>query len=240
MLWYSQSMEETLKNKLKNYKTPKKAVEIVRNTKVVFLVGISGAGKDTLRKELLFSGAFHHIVSHTTRSPRHNLGVLEQDGLDYHFVDFKKIEKMLENQEFVEAKMFSNNIYGTSIAEIQVAHDDNKVALSDLEVQGVAEYMSISSTVRPIFLLPPNYEVWQDRLKQRYHDNEIDPTDMSRRIQTAKQELQEAFTKDYFYFVVNDSVDKSLKQVKDIAYGSSDGYDINLAKELIKSLLDSI
>ena len=87
---------------------------------------------------------------------------------------------MLENQEFVEAKMFSNNIYGTSIAEIQVAHDDNKVALSDLEVQGVAEYMSISSTVRPIFLLPPNYEVWQDRLKQRYHDNEIDPTDMSR------------------------------------------------------------
>lgn len=230
-------MEESIKEKLAAYKTPAQAVDIVKNTRVVFLVGVSGAGKDTIRKELLATGDFHHIVSHTTRPPRHNLGVLEQDGVDYHFVDLKKIEEMLDNNEFIEAKIFSNNVYGTSIAEIQAAHDAGLIAISDLEIQGVVEYMAISPTVKPIFLLPPSYEVWQERLEKRYHENDIDPIDISRRLQTAKVELQEALDKDYFYFVINKDLETSIQQVEAIANGTFGKESTDEARALAKDLL---
>lgn len=230
-------MEERLKEKLAAYKTPPGAVDIVKNTKVVFLVGVSGAGKDTIRKELLATGDFHHIVSHTTRPPRHNHGILEQDGVDYHFVDFKKVERMLDSNEFIEAKIFSNNVYGTSIAEIQASHDAGLIAISDLEIQGVVEYMAISSTVRPIFLLPPSYEIWQERLKKRYHENDIDPIDISRRLQTAKVELQEALNKDYFYFVINKELDSSIQEVEAIANGTLGKESTEEARALAKDLL---
>ncbi len=230
-------MEERLKQKLSAYKTPPEAVKVVSNTAIVFLVGISGAGKDTVRKELLATGDFHHIVSHTTRPPRHNHGVLEQDGVDYHFVDVKKVENMLDNKEFIEAKIFSNNVYGTSIAEIQAVHDAELIAISDLEIQGVAEYMAISPAVKPIFLLPPSYEIWQERLKRRYHDNDIDPIDISRRLQTAKVELQEALEKDYFYFVINNDLETSIQQVEAIANGTLAKESTKEARTLAKDLL---
>lgn len=230
-------MEERLKQKLSAYKTPPEAVKVISNTAIVFLVGISGAGKDTVRKELLATGDFHHIVSHTTRPPRHNHGVLEQDGVDYHFVDVKKVENMLDNKEFIEAKIFSNNVYGTSIAEIQAVHDAELIAISDLEIQGVAEYMAISPAVKPIFLLPPSYEIWQERLKRRYHDNDIDPIDISRRLQTAKVELQEALEKDYFYFVINNDLETSIQQVEAIANGTLAKESTKEARTLAKDLL---
>lgn len=233
-------MEESLKTKLGNYKTPPEAVDIVKNTPVVFLVGVSGAGKDTIRKELLATGDFHHVVSHTTRPPRHNHGVLEVDGVDYHFVDFDRVEQMLDNDEFIEAKIFSNNVYGTSIAEIQDSHDAGLIAISDLEIQGVAEYMTISPTVKPIFLLPPSYEVWQERLKKRYHENDIDPVDMSRRLQTAKVELQEALDKDYYYFVINKDLQTSIAQVEAIANGKPDKESTIEAKQLASDLLSKL
>ena len=233
-------MEENLKEKLAAYKTPLQAADIVKSTRVVFLVGVSGAGKDTVRKELLATGDFHHIVSHTTRPPRHNHGVLEQDGVDYHFVDFKKIEQMLDNTEFIEAKVFSNNVYGTSIAEIQAAHDARLIAISDLEIQGVSEYMAISPTVKPVFLLPPSYEIWQERLKRRYHENDIDPIDISRRLQTAKVELQEALDKDYFYFVINNDLESSISTVEAIANDAVGKESTEEARAVAKDLLSKL
>ncbi len=131
---------------------PAKAVDLIRSTRIVFLVGVTGAGKDTVIRELLKSGAYHCIVSHTTRPPRLNHGVLEQNGVDYHFVDEPTVETMLGDGGFVEAKQFSGNIYGTSVAEIQMAHDEGKIAITEIEVQGVAEYRNVSDHVIPSFL----------------------------------------------------------------------------------------
>ena len=136
-----------LQQKLKDYQVPQEAIELIQKTKVAFLVGVSGAGKDTVMKQLLATGKYHYIVSHTTRKPRENQGILEQNGVDYHFIDLETAETMLDNQAYIEAKMYSGNIYGTSVAEIQQAYADNKVAISDIEVQGVAEYKAVAPSV---------------------------------------------------------------------------------------------
>lgn len=225
-----------LKQKLEHYKPSAATIKLIQDTQILLLVGVSGAGKDSIKHRLLKTGQYHHIVSHTTRQPRENHGVPEQDGLAYHFINLDKAEKLLDAGAFVEAKMYSGNIYGTSVAEIQKAHDDHKIALTDLEVQGVAEYKAISPAVQALFILPPSFEVWQERLKSRY-DNDIDPEDINRRMQTAKLELREALQKDYFWFVINDGLDQAVEAVNAIAHGLPDGNESEAARTLAKELL---
>lgn len=210
-------MDNELLDLINNYQTPQKAIDLINESRVVFLVGVSGAGKDTLLKELLKTDDYKLIVSHTTRPPRANLGVQEVDGQDYHFIGQDQAKIMLKNQEFVEAKKYSDNIYGTSIEEIENAKNENKIAISDIEVQGVAEYRAVSDKVIPIFILPPSYEAWQERLNSRYGEQKIDEEDIAKRMQTAKLELKEALEKDYFEYVVNDDLEAAIKTVDEIA-----------------------
>jgi guanylate kinase len=153
-----------LKQKLDQYKPSAATIELVKNTPITMLVGVSGAGKNSISDRLLKTGHYHWIISHTTRQPRENQGVAEQNGREYHFINFAQAEDMLDSGAYVEAKWYGGNIYGTSAAEIQAAHDEGKVALGDVEVQGVAEYMSISDNICAIFVVPPSYEAWRERL----------------------------------------------------------------------------
>jgi guanylate kinase len=210
-------INENLINKLKSYKVPAAAVEVIRSAKIVFLVGVTAAGKDTVINELLKSTDYHCIVSHTTRPPRYNHGELEQDGIHYHFINLQEVERMLDNNEFIEAKIYSGNIYGTSVAEIQAAKDKSKIAITEIEVQGVAEYRAVSDTVLPIFLLPPDFQTWQSRLMKRYGEK-IDQEDLRKRMETAREELQEALDKDYFEFVINDQLESTISVVDQIAH----------------------
>lgn len=213
-------MEENLKQKLDNYKIPKNAIQLIKDTKMVFVVGVTAAGKDTIRKRLVGKGGYHPVVSHTTRPPRNNHGVLEQNGIDYHFIDFPTADRMLRDDGYVEAKIYSGNIYGTSVAEIQKAHDEDRIAITDIEVQGVAEYKAIADNVVAIFLLPPDFATWQKRLESRYIASNIDPQDMQKRLLTAKAELSEALTKPYFEYVINKDLDETVRVVDEIAHGN--------------------
>lgn len=213
-----QVMEAKLQKLIDEYKVSAEATDIVAATRIVLLVGISGAGKDTIKHKLLKTGKYHHIVSHTTREPRENSGVLEKDGVDYHFISKARALEMLENNEFVEAKQYGNNVYGTSVAEIQKARDDGKIAITDIEVQGVAEYKAISSNVIAQFILPPNYDEWQRRLRERYGVKGIDPEDLKRRTQTAITELKEALNKNYYHFVISDDLNEAVSSANSIAH----------------------
>jgi guanylate kinase len=231
---------DAVKQKLSAYEPSAVTIELIRKTPIVLLVGVSGAGKDSIKHKLLESGDYHHIVSHTTREPRENKGIMEQDGREYHFISLAEAEKMLDDRTFVEAKMYSGNIYGTSAAEIQTARDDGNIALTDIEVQGVVEYKAIAPNVQAIFVLPPSYDVWQQRLKSRYKESDISPTDIMRRMQTADSELKEALQKDYFRFVINDELDEAVKVVDAIAHGAPAGQESETARQLAQELLTQL
>ena len=233
-------MNENLLKKLQDYRVPESVKELVRNTNVVFTVGVTAAGKGTITKKLLETGKYHRIVSHTSRAPRLNHGVLEQEGVDYHFVDYETIEKMLDNGGFVEAKQFSGNIYGTSVAEIQMAHDEGKIAITDIEVQGVAEYKSFAENVVAVFLLPPDFKTWQKRIKGRYEGGPLDLEDMKKRMYTAIIELKEAFEKPYFEYVVNDDIDMAVKVVDELAHGNFSPRKNSEAKAVAEHLLEEL
>jgi guanylate kinase len=233
-----------LEERIRTYEPAETAVELIRQTKIVLLVGVSGAGKDTIKNQLLKRPDYHHIVSHTTRPPRANHGVMETDGVEYHFIDLPTAQSMLEKHGYIEAKFYSGNIYGTSIAEIQMAHDEGKVAITDMEIQGVDEYIDFdASTVKPIFILPPDYETWQQRLSRRYGDGIGEHSaDLARRLETSKIELRHALESEYYYLVVNDDVDAAVATVDQIAHSTepADHYRDEKLLNIVRGLLESL
>lgn len=198
---------------LANYSPNESVRELVRQAPLLLLVGISGAGKDSIKKELLATGDFYDFISYTTRAPRYNNGILEKDGKEYHFVTREKMEQLLRSGDMIEAKQYSDNIYGTGAEDLREAIRANKIALNDIEVQGVAEYKRIDPNVHAVFVLPPSYTVWRDRFVARYGDGDVDEEDWQNRLVTAKTELQTALASGYYDFVINDSLDQAVEQV---------------------------
>lgn len=60
--------------------------------------------------------ASHSFLSDTTRPRRDN----EVDGQDYHFVvSREQMEKDIQDNKFIEAGQFNDNLYGTSIQSVR-------------------------------------------------------------------------------------------------------------------------
>lgn len=200
-----------------NYSPSQAAIELVKSTKIVLLVGIAGAGKDTIKQRLLENTMFRDIVSHTTRLPRVNNGVTEVEGKDYHFIDTKTALCMAASHEFVEIKQVHDTIYGTSVGELQRAKDANRIAITDIDVQGVDEYKALSSAVIAIFILPPSYTVWRDRLARRYATPEEFAAEWPKRRASAIKELERVLAVPYYHFLINDDIDRAVRVAAEMA-----------------------
>lgn len=205
-----------LEDLIADYQPTEQAVTLVRNSKLVLLAGISGAGKDTIKKRLLQKPVFRDIVSHTTRTPRLNNNRPEIDGVDYHFIDLETAERMLKNHEFIEAKFVHGTVYGTSVAELQAAHSQNRIAITDIDVQGVAEYKQLSEKSISIFIVPPDYTTWLMRLRSRYTTEAEFQKEWPKRRASSIKELTHALEVSYYHVIVNDDLDRAERVVCEI------------------------
>ena len=208
----------TLEQMIAAYEPTTETVALVRDSQITLLVGISGAGKDTIKKHLLEKDGYSDIISHTTRAPRMNNGVPEQDGRDYHFVLPEAARTMLANHDFIEAKLVHDTVYGTSTAEVRRAHDAHKIAITDIDVQGVDEYKELSQDVVAIFILPPSFATWRERLMQRYESVEAFALEWPKRRTSAIKELQQALSVPYYHFIINDDLARSVLVADEIAH----------------------
>lgn len=230
-----------IKTLVHNYRTPDAAEEIVQTTQIILLVGISGAGKDTIKKQLLARDDYMDIISHTTRAPRSNDGVVEIDGADYYFIDMDQAQRMLAQHEFIEAKYVHGTIYGTSIAAVQRAQEQNKIAVTDLDVQGVDEYKTISQDVKALFILPPDYATWRKRLHQRYATADEFAAEWPKRRKSAINELSHALEVPYYHFIINDELERAVRVVDEIAHrGDAFNRHDDEARLRARDLLDTI
>lgn len=231
-----------LAQKIAMYQPDEAAKKIVSATKIVLLVGISGAGKDTIKHQLLDQPGFMDIVSHTTRAPRENRGVMERDGEAYHFISEATASDMIDRHEFVEVKFVHGTIYGTSVAAIKRIKNAGNIATTDIDVQGVDEYKKISQKVVAIFILPPSYQEWRRRLRARYSTEAEFTEEWRRRYPGAIQELTHALEVPYYHFVINDNLDEAVRIVGEIAkkpdvYNRKDDEARLAARDLLDELI---
>jgi guanylate kinase len=235
-------LDERLIQKVAQYSPSQQALDPIRNAPLLFTVGITAAGKNALLQRLLETHPDEYIflISHTSRAPRANHGIMERDGVEYHFVDLETIDTMLDTQAFIEAQVIHNAwVSGSSIAEVQKAQEEHRISTTDIDVQGIDVYVQLGLNAKPVFILPPSYDVWMERLLQRY-EGKPHQHDLVLRMQSAIREIEHALSVDHFYIVINDDLDEAVEVVNDIAHGAPVDPHYHKAMAIAQQLLQRI
>jgi guanylate kinase len=176
---------------------------------IVYIVSApSGSGKSTL-VNVLFTmvDKLDFSISYTTRSPRGS----EKNGKEYFFVTQEEFESMITADEFLEYATVFGNYYGTARRFLREAENRSNDLLLDIDVQGASKIKEKIPEAVSIFILPPDREKLEWRLRTRGLDSE---DVIRRRLDTARREI-ENYTK-YDYILVNNVLEKSADQLKDI------------------------
>lgn len=173
--------------------------------------GPSGVGKGTIMKQLLpiKSLKLCFSVSMTTRKPRPG----EKDGREYFFVTKKRFEKAIKDKELLEHATFVDNYYGTPLNYVKEMTDKGYNVVLEIETKGAKQVLKKygDENVLSIYIAPPN----TDELKKRLIERKTEKIDIiNKRIATAKREMKNLDLFDYV--VVNDDLNKAIKEVKNI------------------------
>ncbi|ONH29188.1 guanylate kinase [Pseudofrankia asymbiotica] len=169
------------------------------------LSGPSGVGKGTVVAAVrrLFPDVWVS-VSATTRAPRPG----ETDGVEYHFVDDDRFDRMVKDGEFVEHATFAGNRYGTPRAPLERRLDDGLPALLEIELQGARQVRTAIPSARFVFLTPPSWDELVRRLTGRGTER---PEVIERRLARARVEL--TAEPEFDAVVVNDDVEAAAARL---------------------------
>jgi guanylate kinase len=182
---------------------------IARRGLMLVLSSPSGAGKTTLSRKLLQKDSDVSLsISVTTRPPR----PAEINGRDYHFINDRRFEEMVQNDELLEWARVFDYRYGTPrrpVAEALVAGRD---VLFDIDWQGTQQLRERArSDLVSIFVLPPSVPELERRLRSRAQDDEAT---IRKRMAKAADEV--SHWAEYDYVVINTDIDRAFNDARAI------------------------
>jgi guanylate kinase len=168
----------------------------------------SGTGKTTVVERLV------QVVpdlalsrSYTSRPSREG----EIDGVDYNFITRARFEEMIAADAFLESADVFGNLYGTCTADAERELSRGRDLVLVIDVQGARQVRARCSDTVGIFVMPPSFDVLEQRLRGRSKDSEAA---IQRRLNTARAEVV-AFT-EYDYVVVNDELETCVDRLRAI------------------------
>jgi guanylate kinase len=197
---------------------------------LLFIVSApSGTGKTTLVERLVQAlPNLRMSRSYTSRVARAG----ERDGVDYNFISRQEFEERVVRREFLEWADVFGNYYGTCALDVERALAGGQDVVLVIDVQGARQVKASNVDHTSIFVLPPSFEVLEQRLRGRSKDTE---DQMQRRLATARTEA--ARYVDYDYVVVNDAVEPTVMRLREIiaAERSRTARMAGIAESIIKT-----
>ena len=178
---------------------------------LVILSGVSGAGKDTIKKELI--KRMENVISlpsYTSRNPRPG----EEEGVQYHFITKEEFKDKINNDEFYEYDLHHENYYGTSKKLMNEKIQSGKIIVKDIEVNGtenLIKKLANDTKLVTIFL-----KVDKEELKNRLINRGDNLTEAEIQLRLNRLEYEESKTKLYDYVIKNDDLEKTVKIIMTI------------------------
>ena len=178
---------------------------------LVILSGVSGAGKDTIKKELIKREEnIVTIPSFTDRPMRDG----ETEGIPYHFVSTEEFERMINEEELYEYNVHHEHYYGTSKKVFNEKIKEGKIIVKDIDVNGTENLVKLlekDMKVVTIFLRVPKEEL-ERRLKNRVDK----PSPKEIKLRLNRFDYEESRINLYDYVLKNDNLEKTVQIISTI------------------------
>uniref|UniRef100_A0AAY4E7Q1 Discs large MAGUK scaffold protein 3 n=1 Tax=Denticeps clupeoides TaxID=299321 RepID=A0AAY4E7Q1_9TELE len=177
---------------------------------------ILGPMKDRVNDDLIseFPHKFGSCVPHTTRPRREN----EMDGQDYHFVASREqMEKDIQDNKFIEAGQFNENLYGTSILSVRAVAERGKHCILDVSGNAIKRLQQAQLYPISIFIKPKSVEALMEMNKRQTYEQANKVFDKAMKLE---QEFGEYFTA----IVQGDSLEEIYSKIKMIIEEQSGPY----------------
>ncbi|XP_069468537.1 disks large homolog 3 isoform X2 [Ambystoma mexicanum] len=177
---------------------------------------ILGPMKDRVNDDLIseFPHKFGSCVPHTTR-PRRDT---EMDGQDYHFVASREqMEKDIQDNKFIEAGQFNDNLYGTSIQSVRAVAERGKHCILDVSGNAIKRLQQAQLFPVAIFIKPRSIEALMEMNRRQTYEQANKMFDKAMKLE---QEFGEFFTA----IVQGDSLEEIYNKIKQIIEDQSGHY----------------
>ena len=189
---------------------------------LVLLSGVSGSGKDTIKKELLKRmDNLTTMPSFTDRLPRPG----EENGVVYNFVTTEEFEQKIREGEFYEYSVHHEHYYGTSKKVLNEKIKDGKIIVKDIEVNGTENLLKLLKNdikIVTIFLRVPKDEL-RRRLEHRVEKASIKEIE----LRLNRFDYEESKIGIYDYVLKNDDLEKTVQIIMTIIQNEYDLYKNN-------------
>ena len=178
---------------------------------LVILSGVSGAGKDTIKKELIKRKKnIVTIASFTDRPQREG----EIPGETYNYVTTEEFERMIKNNELYEYDVHHEHFYGTSKKVLNDKVKEGNIIVKDIDVNGTENLVNLLKNdmkVVTVFLRVPKEE-----LKNRLENREDKPSKKEIQLRLNRFDYEESKIGMYDYVLKNDNLEKTVQIIMSI------------------------
>lgn len=178
---------------------------------LVLLSGVSGAGKDTIKKQLIKRiENVESLPSYTDRAPRNN----DIPGVTYNFVDTTEFERMIKDNELYEYSVHHEHYYGTSKKLLNEKINNGKIIVKDIEVNGVENLLKILKNdvkIVTIFLRVP-----KEQLQKRLVNRIDKPSLKEIQLRLNRFDYEESKIGMYDYIIKNNDLEKTVQIIMTI------------------------
>ncbi len=178
---------------------------------LVLLSGVSGAGKDTIKKELM--KRMENVISmpsYTDRQPREG----EVNGQIYNFITTEEFEQKIKENEFYEYSVHHEHYYGTSKKILDEKIKSGKIIVKDIEVNGTENLLRLlrnEINIVTIFLRVPKEEL-RNRLEHRVEKANLKEIE----LRLNRFDYEESKIGLYDYVLKNDDLEKTVQIIMTI------------------------
>ena len=167
--------------------------------------GPSGVGKDSVMTCLRQAHPeIEKTISATTRPPRAG----EAEGVNYYYRTEEEFRQLAAQGQILESNRYNGYLYGTLRAEVERRMAAGKLTLLNIDVHGAANIKRLYPGATIVFLLPPTFEVLEQRLRGRGTDSE---EAIRRRLDIAREEL--GYAGGFDAWIVNHTLEQAAGEL---------------------------